>query len=92
MQSPASTAESLITYPCRFPIKVMGVNTPDFMAAVIDIATACEPGFDAESLSPRPSREGRYLGLTVAVLVESRAQLDGLYRSLTAHPLVKYVL
>lgn len=83
---------SLIEYPCRFPIKVMGANTEDFVAAVTALAQQVEPAFGADHLERRPSRAGNYLGLTVQVWVQSREQLDGLYRALTGHPLVKYVL
>jgi uncharacterized protein len=84
--------QSLIEYPCRFPIKVMGGNTTEFVAAMVFIAQSFEPGFDTASVEQRPSKAGNYLGLTLSVHVHSREQLDELYRTLTTHPLVKYVL
>lgn len=92
MSATDDQAPSLIEYPCRFPIKVMGANTEGFVAAVTALAQQVEPGFSVDQLERRPSRAGNYLGLTVQVWVESREQLDGLYRALTGHPLVKYVL
>ncbi|MCU0762290.1 MAG: DUF493 family protein [Hydrogenophaga sp.] len=83
---------SLIEYPVRFPIKVMGANTTEFHAAMVHIARAFEPAFDPGSVEQRPSKAGNYMGLTLAVHVTSREQLDELYRTLTSHPLVKYVL
>lgn len=83
---------SLIEYPCRFPIKVMGANTEEFVAAVNALAQQVEPGFGPDHIERRPSRAGKYLGLTVQVWVHNREQLDSLYRALTSHPLVKYVL
>lgn len=84
--------QSLIEYPVRFPIKVMGANTPEYLAAMVHIARAFEPGFDEATVEQRPSKAGHYLGLTLSVHVTSREQLDELYRTLTTHPLVKYVL
>lgn len=84
--------QSLIEYPVRFPIKVMGANTPEFLAAMVHIARAFEPAFDEGTVEQRPSKAGNYLGLTLTVLVTSREQLDELYRTLTTHPLAKYVL
>lgn len=84
--------QSLIEYPVHFPIKVMGVNTPEFLAAMLHIARAFEPAFDEGTVEQRPSKAGNYMGLTLTVLVTSREQLDELYRTLTTHPLVKYVL
>ena len=84
--------QSLIEYPVRFPIKVMGPNTPEYIAAMVHIARAFEPAFDESSVEQRPSKAGNYMGLTLSVYVSSREQLDELYRTLTTHPLVKYVL
>jgi putative lipoic acid-binding regulatory protein len=84
--------QSLIEYPLRFPIKVMGLNTDAFVEAMVALARSFEPAFDAASLEHRPSRAGNYLGLTISIHVTSREQLDDVYRALTAHPLVKYVL
>lgn len=83
---------SLIEYPVRFPIKVMGPNTDAFVEAMLAAARAFEPGFDAATLERRPSRAGNYLGLTLTIYVTSRAQLDDVYRALTSHPLVRYVI
>lgn len=84
--------QSLISYPCRFPIKVMGANTAEFVSAMVVVARTFEPAFDEASLERRPSRAGNYLGLTVSIEVVSREQLDEVYRALTSHPMVKYVL
>lgn len=84
--------ESLIQYPCAFPIKVMGAHVAGFEEAVIEVARRFDAAFDAASLERRPSREGRYLGLTLTITATSRAQLDDLYRALSSHPMVKVVL
>ena len=41
--------QSLIEYPCRFPIKVMGDNVDGFVHAVTEIARRFDPDFDAAS-------------------------------------------
>lgn len=84
--------ESLITYPCPFPIKVMGVHQEAFVEAVVAIVVEHDPSFDVATMERRPSSSGKYLGLTVTVTATSRAQLDNIYRGLTGHALVKYVL
>jgi putative lipoic acid-binding regulatory protein len=84
--------QSLIDYPSRFPIKVMGVNGDGFVHAVTAIARQFDPAFDAASIELRPSSGGKYLGVTVTVTATSRAQLDELYRTLSTHPMVKVVL
>ncbi len=84
--------QSLIEYPCRFPIKVMGPNVDGYFAAMVHVARCFEPGFDETTVERRPSKAGNYLGLTLSVHVASREQLDELYRTLTTHPMVKIVL
>lgn len=84
--------QSLIEYPSAFPIKVMGEQVDGFEAAVVAVARRFDPGFEEASIERRPSRAGKYLGLTITVTATSRAQLDELYRTLSTHPLVKVVL
>lgn len=84
--------DSLIEYPSRFPIKVMGAKVNGFVHAVTQIARQFDPGFDAATVELRDSRAGNYLGITITVTATSRGQLDDLYRALTAHPMVKVVL
>jgi uncharacterized protein len=84
--------QSLIEYPCHFPIKVMGAHVPGFAQAMVYVAQQFDPTFDASTVEHRPSKGGNYLGLTLSVRVTSREQLDELYRTLTSHPMVKIVL
>jgi hypothetical protein len=85
-------AESLIVYPCSFPIKVMGVKVDGFVHAVTQIATLFDPTFDASAVELRESKGGKYLGVTLTINATSREQLDEIYRTLSTHPLVKVVL
>ena len=85
-------ADSLIEYPSRFPIKVMGAKVDGFVQAVTYIAEQFDPQFDASTVELRESTGGKYLGVTVTITATSREQLDELYRTLTSHPLVKVVL
>ncbi|MDE2593630.1 MAG: DUF493 family protein [Burkholderiales bacterium] len=89
---PIPPEESLIQYPSAFPIKVMGVHVDTFVDSVVALVQELDPTFDAASVVQRPSSGGKYLGLTVTVTATSREQLDNIYRALTRHPLVKYVL
>lgn len=84
--------ESLIEYPSIFPIKAMGIKTDGYVAAVIAICRQFDPDLDESLVELRPSKAGNYLGVTVTVNATSREQLDELYRTLSAHPMVKVVL
>lgn len=89
---PSPAQESLIEYPSRFPIKVMGVKADGFVEAITAVAQQFDPGFDPATVELRDSRAGNYLGITVTVTATSREQLDELYRALSSHPMVKVVL
>ena len=89
---PATTTESLLTFPCAFPIKVMGRTQDGFAQAIVMVVQRRVPDFDAATLEMRASRAGRYLSLTCTVNATSREQLDNLYRDLSSHPMVSMVL
>lgn len=87
-----SRQESLIEYPSRFPIKVMGEKVDGLVHAITTIAKAFDPAFDASTVELRESSSGKYLGVTITITATSREQLDELYRTLSTHPMVKVVL
>lgn len=84
--------QSLIDYPSRFPIKVMGLNADGFTEAIVQVVQSFDPDFTPASLETRPSAGNKYLGLTLTITATSREQLDELYRTLSTHPMVKIVL
>ena len=87
-QQPAS----LLTFPCVFPMKVMGRREDGFAQLVSEIVVRHAPDFHPDTIEMRTSRNGRYLSLTVTLNARSREQLDGLYEELSRHPQVLMVL
>ena len=84
--------DTLLEFPCDFPIKIMGMHQDDFARSMVEIVLRHAPDFAAESVEMRASATGKYLSLTCTIRATSRAQLDKLYVELTGHPLVKVVL
>ncbi len=84
--------QSLIEYPCDFPIKVMGVMQESFAQTIVEVVVLHDPTFHAGKMEMRPSSKGTYLALTITVRAIHREQLDDLYRALSSHPMVKMVL
>lgn len=84
--------ESLIEFPCHFPIKVMGTTHVDFENTVFNLIEKLSTNFDRESVDSKPSRTGKYTSLTCKVWVISQDQLDEVYRTLSTHPMVAVVL
>lgn len=91
LNAPIPPEESLIEYPSRFPIKVMGAHVEGFTEAIVNVARQFDPTFDPSTVEQRPSKAGNYLGITITITATSRGQLDELYRTLTTHPMVKVV-
>ena len=85
-------SESLLRFPCEFPIKVMGPTQEGFAQAVLAVVRRHAPDFEADTMEMRASRAGRYLSVTCTIHATSREQLDNLYRDLSAHPMVTMVL
>ena len=88
----SESEETLLQFPCDFPVKVMGEAGDGFADMVLAIVHRHAPDFTAESMTTRASSAGRYLSVTCTVRATSKAQLDALYRELTAHPRVKMAL
>ena len=84
--------ETLLEFPCDFPIKIMGETRDGFADAIVEVVRLHAPDFDASRVEMRPSSTGKYLSLTCTIRATSKPQLDDLYRALTAHPMVKVVL
>jgi putative lipoic acid-binding regulatory protein len=76
--------ESPLKFPCEFPIKAMGRNTPELEMAVMEIMNRHVPDLGEGAVRTRRSRNGRYISITVTITARSRAQLDSIYMELTA--------
>lgn len=84
--------DSLIDYPCDFPIKILGQSQQGFAQAVMEVVVRHDPGFDTSTIEMRSSSKARYISLTCTVRATSREQLDALYQELCDHPMVVMVL
>ena len=87
-----SEKPSRLTFPCGFPMKVMGRREDGFAQTVSEIVLRHASDFHPETIEMRTSKNGRYLSLTVTINARSRAQLDALYTELSKHPQVMMVL
>ncbi len=88
----AAEAETLLEFPCDFPLKIMGATRDGFAQAIVAVVLKHAPDFDPARVEMRPSKAGNYLSLTCTIRATSKPQLDALYRELTSHPWVKIVL
>ena len=77
------TDESLLIFPCDFPIKAMGKAEDDFDALIVEIVRKFSPDIQEGAIKSRISKEGRYVSVTVTIKAQSQEQLDNIYMELT---------
>ena len=75
--------ESLLEFPCDFPIKAMGLAVQDFERRVTELVRRHAPDLGEGAVRSRPSQGGKYLAVTITVRATSRAQLDAIYQELS---------
>ena len=88
----AEQPETLLEFPCAFPLKIMGLSSDALAQTVLAIVQRHAPDFDGTTMEMRASTGGKYVSLTCTITATSKPQLDALYRELSGHPLVKVVL
>ena len=75
--------ETLLEFPCRFPVKVIGHNTDEFEALVTGIVLAHADQYEGVGITTNTSGAGRYLAVTVTIEATSKDQLDRIYQDLS---------
>lgn len=88
----SDASDTLLEFPCDFPVKAFGHDTGDFDDLVMALVREHAPEVTPAAVRTRPSRGGRYLAVTVTVRAVSRAQLDDIYHALTAEERVLFAL
>ncbi len=84
--------DTLLEFPCDFPIKVMGRGDSDLPNRVHELVRRHAPDTPQSAITTRPSRKGNYLAVTVTIRATSKDQLDAIYRELTAQEWVLWAL
>ena len=84
--------QSLMQFPCDFPIKIIGKKTAHFLEEITEIVRKHFPNTHDTAIRTNPSQKNNYLSITATVLAHDQATLDALYQELTKHPDIKMVL
>jgi putative lipoic acid-binding regulatory protein len=77
--------DSVMTFPCSFPIKLMGRETAEFRQTARKLVEKHTGPLDDDAIESALSRNGRFVSVTITIIAESREQLDNIYRDATAH-------
>jgi putative lipoic acid-binding regulatory protein len=84
--------ETLLEFPCQFPIKVMGKTSSALDLVVVEIIRRHAPDLHEGAVTTRASKDGNYIAVTILVEASSKQQLDAIYQDLTDHPYVLMAL
>lgn len=87
-----SEEETLIEFPCEFPVKVMGAAIPEFHTIIEKIAKKHDPDFIPKETKYKNSKTGKYVSLTLNIHAKDKPQLDAIYQDLTDSELVLWAL
>jgi len=79
-------------YPLRYPLKVIGLAAEDFPAHARALVERTAGGPAVEPPTVRASGGGKYLSVTVLVVLDSEARRLAVYQALRADPRVVYAL
>lgn len=75
--------ETLLEFPCRFPIKAMGRSGTELKSTVLEIVSRHAELSDEEAVRENNSRAGNFVSVTVVIEATSKDQLDAIYMELT---------
>lgn len=84
--------ETLLEFPCNFPIKVIGDNTGLFAEEILKITQKHFPDFVEKNLKSKLSKDGKFISLSITVFATNKETLDALYLELTSHANIRMVL
>lgn len=76
--------ETLLKFPCDFPIKVMGLACDELEISVLEIISRHVDNLPEGALTMKPSKTGKYTAITITINAHSKQQLDAIYMDLTA--------
>lgn len=79
------TEESVIEFPCEFPVKMMGRNSPEFRATARALVEKHAGAVIDDAVQESLSRNERFVSVTVTVTATSQQQLDDIYRDVSSH-------
>ncbi len=84
--------ESLIDFPCDFPIKVIGKSDSDIDEHVVGILLKYVPTIYEGAVRSRRSKNGNYVALTITIKIGSQSQFDQISQALGSSDMVVMIL
>ena len=82
-ETDADKQETLLEFPCKFPVKAMGRSEDGFETLVTKIILQHADIHDGKHVTVNPSSSGKYISVTVTIEALSKVQLDRIYQALS---------
>lgn len=84
--------ETLLEFPCDFPIKIMGREANGFQELARALVEKHTGPLADEAVASALSSNGNFVSVTVTVVAKSQQQLDDIYNDLTSNDAVLMAL
>ena len=81
-----------LSYPCAYPIKVLGEQADDFVSVILDIVQRHDPEVRSEHVIVKASSGGRYLSVNITITAQGPEHIQALFVDLKASGRVAVVL
>jgi putative lipoic acid-binding regulatory protein len=78
-------SETLLEFPCDFPIKMMGRDDDGFQTAAVALVERHAGKVAASAINVARSRNGNFVSITITIEAKSQQQLDNIYNDLSKH-------
>lgn len=80
----AEEKETLLEFPCHFPIKAFGKSGETLEVAVLEIVNRHVDSLAEGAIKMNSSKNAKYTSITVTIHATSKQQIDSIYMDLTA--------
>ena len=77
--------KSLLIFPCAFPVKMMGRDTPEFRETARSLIEKHTGPISDSAINNSLSRKGNFVSITITIDALSQKQLDDIYRDVSSH-------
>ena len=91
-QESISKLEESHEFPCDFQFKIIGTNTDDFIAQVVQVGLNVVGGDNDPNVSTRESSEGKYVSVSMKMTVDDAETILDVYEHVEHLDDVRFLL
>lgn len=77
--------DTLLEFPCHFPIKIMGRESVAFHALARSLVEKHTGPLNDNAIYSALSRKGHFVSITITINAHSQQQLDDIYHEVTSN-------